>query len=169
MIWALGGMALAACSVLASPAIAEPKTRAEQYPNPAQVFRKSEQSRSVSHLFDELALTADQRAHCLTIVREGGELNRDLRGEARATWRTLMAALRRPDVSLQEAMATQRKLARLQATLAEKRLETWFAVRELLTTEQLDRLSSLKFDSTLWLEEDHGEPRSAKPRRNDVP
>lgn len=122
---------------------------------------------AASRLFEELELSAEQRASCQALVRQSYEINRELRRQARQTWHDLMAALRKPTATLEEALSKQRELSRLQNLLAEKRLETWFAVRKLLTPEQLDRLSSLKIDSTFWLE-DHGEPRSLK-RRNDVP
>jgi Spy/CpxP family protein refolding chaperone len=134
-----------------------------------QGMQRVKQGRSVSLLFDELELTADQRASCSAQMKRGWDLSQSLRSEARETWHQLMAALRNPDASLDETLALQRKLSRLQQTLAEKRLETWFAMRRLLTTEQLNRLSDLRPDSTLWIEDDNGEPRNAKQRRNDVP
>lgn len=161
----LVGAALAAAfSLFSFPADAAGNPQAQkQLQNHAQVQNPA----AASRLFEELELSNEQRASCQAVVRRGYETNSELRRQARETWHELMATLRKPTTTLEEAMAKQRELAKLQNLLAEKRLETWFAVRKLLTPEQLDRLSSLKVDSTLWLE-DYGEPRSVK-RRNDVP
>ncbi len=160
--WSWVGLALATGSVLSGPALAaESRGQVEQVSS-----QQAQQSRSVSKLFDELDLSPEQRSHCLAVVKQGWEVNRTLRHDAMETWHDLMATLRKPDVTLDQALSMQRKLSRLQQTLAEKRLETWFAMRKLLTPDQLDRLSSLRLD---WLEEVNGEPRSTKPRRNDIP
>ena len=134
-----------------------------------QGMQRAKQGRSVSMLFEELGLTAQQRASCTALMKRGWDVSQSLRSEARETWHQLMAALRNPDASLDETLELQRKLSRLQQTLAEKRLETWFAMRKLLTTEQLNRLSDLRPDSTLWIEDENGELRNAKQRRNDAP
>jgi len=171
---ALVGLALAAGCGMALPAGAAEELGRE-YPvltaDAGQQQNHQAQQRqtaSVSRLFDDLEMTPEQRSSCQAIVKQSWEYNRELRRQARETWHELMAALRRPGVTLDEAVSKQRQLARLQESLAEKRLETWFAVRKILTAQQLDRLSSLHLDSTLWFEDDNGEPRNAK-RRNDVP
>ncbi len=160
--------AVAAEMLVRAEPVAPQQTRQLQQQGQAASGRTlQQQGQSASRLFEELELSAEQRTTCQAVVRNGYEINRELRRQARETWHDLMAALRKPTTTLDEALSKQRELARLQNLLAEKRLETWFAVRKLLTPEQLSRLSSLKSESTLWLE-DYGEQRSVK-RRNDVP
>lgn len=165
----IGAAFAAAFSFYSFPAAAaDLLVKAEQANNQqAQKQLLQQQNQAAGRLFEELELSNEQRVSCQAVVRNGYEINRELRRQAREVWHDLMAALRKPTTTLEDAMIKQRELAKLQNLLAEKRLETWFAVRKLLTPEQLDRLSSLKTDSTLWLE-DYGEPRSVK-RRNDVP
>jgi len=162
--WSWVVAALAAGSVLSGPALAADSRGGQDQVSQQQ----AQKGRSVSKLFDALELSPEQRSSCLAVVRQGWEVNRSLRQDAQETWHELMATLRRPEVSLDQALTMQRKLSRLQQALAEKRLETWFAMRKLLTPEQLDRLSSLRLDTTLWLEEESGEPRDTKQRRNDL-
>lgn len=169
--------AVTASVACALPAAAEPRsppsTRKDllgpQHELSDQSQSKFQQNLTVSRLFEELGLSSQQRATCLGLVKNGWERGMDLRNQARGAWHDLMGVLRRKDVSLDEALALQRQLAKYQALLAEKRLETWFSVRRVLTDEQLEKLSSLRIDSTLILEDGDGEPRSTKSRRNDLP
>ncbi|MBU6429978.1 MAG: hypothetical protein KGR26_13270, partial [Cyanobacteria bacterium REEB65] len=112
---------------------------------------------AANRVFDELQLTPAQRQQCMAIVRSGYVDSVAMRGKARDSWHDLMQLLRNPQASLQQAMVQQRELTQLQESLAEKRLVTWFAVRQLLTPAQLARLSSLSLDQPLGFEDENGQ------------
>lgn len=72
--------------------------------------------------------------------REGGQLKEEIRLKQKA----LMAYMTSPGATEAGALDRQNEIAALRNRMSELRIKTWFAIREKLTPEQLEKLTRMR-------------------------
>jgi len=95
-------------------------------------------------LFDQLGLS-DEQKKAMHDIREENRVKakaiHDRLQSLRQELRTLMTA---PDADKSQAVSLQKEIAGLQNQMEELRLKTWFAMKEKMTPEQLNKLKRIR-------------------------
>lgn len=139
---------------LASPARAEIGTSAntalpKSFSNSSNASSPMErmnarEDRMVHEMFQKLQMSALQKSNILSIVSEARLKNKPLSVKAEQYRSDMLAYLKSKNATLAGAKARAEKIHTMMGDLAQRRLETWFQIRQQLTPKQLENLNQLK-------------------------
>lgn len=91
-------------------------------------------------MLQKLGLSPEQSKRVDALLQRGREESQALRQQLHERRQTLMRYLKRPEATEAGARAQSAEIQSLQKRLSEMRLKTWFAIRSLLTPEQIRKL-----------------------------
>ncbi len=94
-------------------------------------------------MFEQLGLTDAQKEQ-MKALREGNkEAGKALHQELRAKRKALMKYMSSPDATKEQALSLSREVDKIQGQLSEKRINSWFEMRSILTPEQREKFAQI--------------------------
>jgi Spy/CpxP family protein refolding chaperone len=98
----------------------------------------------VHEMFQKLHLSSQQQSKILSIVSDARLKNKPLSMQAEQHRAAMLAYLKNKNATLTGAKLRGEKMHDMIGKLAQRRIETWFQIRQQLTPKQLEGLNQLK-------------------------
>ncbi|MGE0200340.1 MAG: Spy/CpxP family protein refolding chaperone [Candidatus Melainabacteria bacterium] len=104
----------------------------------------SDSQRKRTSLFDQLGLSEEQK-QAMHEIRETNRVKaKAIRDQLQSKRQELRAQMTAPDGDKSQAVSLQKEIAGLQSQMEALRLKTWFAMKEKMTPEQLNKLKRIR-------------------------
>jgi Spy/CpxP family protein refolding chaperone len=98
-----------------------------------------------AQMMKKLGLTSDQQKKINHIADQGRKKSKPLTQKLMVERQALWAYLKSPKADEKEALKRTSDVRKIRQQISELRLHTWFAIRKVLTPQQLEKLSHSNF------------------------
>lgn len=111
---------------------------------PGRAGNPADREQRRQRMIKELSLSPEQAQKIKAIKEQGREQGRALNQQLRAKRQAMMQYLQSPNANEAQARTLNSDIHTLQKQISELRLKSWFAMRKVMTPEQLQKMNRLK-------------------------